>query len=105
MLCATDFLLNSPKEIAIVGHRDAEDTNALVRAVREHFVPNKVIALLDPSGPDAATLESRIPLLASKTLHEGKATAYVCKDFACKAPVTSVEDFVAALDLAHKGQP
>jgi hypothetical protein len=103
MLCAADFLLNSPKEIAIVGHPGGEDTAALLRVVHENFIPNKVVAFADASSSDAAALESRIPLLASKHMVDGKAAAFVCKEFTCKAPVTTPDALLAALDLARKG--
>lgn len=77
-LCAVDFLLAEPKEIAIVGDADAGETRALLREVFTPFVPNKVVA-----GGSAA-----IPLLADRQARNGQATAYVCQHYVCQAPVT-----------------
>ena len=98
MLCAVDFFLHPPKEIAIAGNPEAKDTQALLQAVFGHFVPSKVVALVDPAN-GAAELGKAIPLLAEKALIDGKATAYVCKDFACGLPVTTAEALVAQLEV------
>ena len=42
MLVALDFHLDSPVEVAIVGERSAENTQAVLRAVDSRFIPNKV---------------------------------------------------------------
>ena len=69
-------------------------TAALLDTVHARFIPNKVLALLEPGSEDSALLEGRIPLLATKTMVAGKATAYVCENFACQRPVNEA----AALD-------
>ncbi|MFO7974618.1 MAG: thioredoxin domain-containing protein [Candidatus Hydrogenedentota bacterium] len=89
MLCAADFYLNSPKEIAIAGQRGAHDVRALLTALHRRYIPNKVVAFIDPDGPDAQSLQDKVPLLNAKTPVKGKAAAYVCKDFTCLEPVTS----------------
>jgi len=71
----------------------AEDprTRELLRAVREGYHPNKVLAWLDPASPDAPAIPKRIPLLAEKQLLNGDPTAYLCKNYACQAPTTDPE--------------
>jgi len=97
MLLAVDFHLRPPKEIAIVGDNDDTDTNELLRAIRRQFVPNKVMALIDPDQADAAALIERIPWLENRTRVAGKATVYICESHTCKAPVTTPRDIVTAL--------
>ena len=97
MLCAVDFELAPAKEIAIVGPADGPGTKALLAALRARFVPNKVVALADPANAGAATAE-RIPLLAGKTLVDGQPAAYVCRNYTCRLPVTTPEDFARELD-------
>ena len=99
MLCAVDFFLFPPKEIAIVGTQGGPHVTALLDALHGAFVPNKVLAFVDPASENAASLGERLPLLAGKGLVSGKAAAYVCKDFACKLPVTTPEDFLAQLGV------
>src|SRR5207247_3989943 len=61
----------------------AEDTQAMLRAIHQHYIPNKVLFHIDPQHVTAA-LEA-IPLLrdvlAGKAQVDGKATVYVCHNF------------------------
>jgi hypothetical protein len=97
MLGAVDFFLYPPKEVAIVGTPGSDGVNALLSALHDGFVPNKVLAFIDPSSDDAESIGEQIPLLMHKTLIKGQAAAYVCKDFACKLPVTTPEAFLKQL--------
>ena len=101
MLMAADFVLHPPKEVAIVGNPANEDTQALLRAVRGRFLPNRIVALLVPTHDDAETVARRVPLLEGRTLVEGKAAAYVCRDFVCRLPVTAPEALQKQLDEEH----
>ena len=84
-LCALDFYLSSPKEIAVIGDSDSGDTKALLRAIWSRYVPNKVVAAASERDERAARL---VPLLRERPKIEGKATAYVCDNYTCLAPVT-----------------
>jgi hypothetical protein len=86
-LAAAEFALSAPKEIALVGAPDAEDTLALREAMFTAFLPNKVVLLRGSS--DESPIPS--PLLEGRDQIDGKATAYVCENYACKLPVTSVD--------------
>ncbi|HEY2594843.1 MAG TPA: thioredoxin domain-containing protein, partial [Chloroflexota bacterium] len=81
-LNALDFFLAEPKEIAIVGDAEADDTRALLRAVFEPFLPNKVVA-----GGGA-----QIPLLEGREPRDGRALAYVCEHYVCQAPTSEPEE-------------
>jgi uncharacterized protein len=86
-LSALDFLLGSPKEVAIVGEPGAADTEALLDVVFMSFVPNKVVA-----GGFAP-----IPLLEGRSRVAGRATAYVCEHYVCQSPTTDPEALRALL--------
>ncbi|HUP70907.1 MAG TPA: thioredoxin domain-containing protein [Acidimicrobiales bacterium] len=79
MLAAADLAISGATEIAIVG-----DRADLVGAVHRRYLPNAVLAW-------GERYES--------PLWEGRqdGNAYVCRDFACRAPVTAVDDLVAQL--------
>ncbi len=85
LLCALDLHLNPGVEIAIIGEPAAADTQALLAEARRPFLPNSVLALAAPGDNAAAAL---VPLLADRGLVRGKAAAYVCRNYACKLPVT-----------------
>ena len=48
LLEATDFYLGPVKEIVVVGDPKANDTKGLLAAIYRGFLPNKVVAILDP---------------------------------------------------------
>lgn len=99
MLGAVDFYLHPPKEIAIAGSPDG--ASDLLAALHEEYIPNKVLAFIDPDAADNERLVEHVPLLAGKSLVDGKAAAYVCKDFACQRPVTTVDEFLKALGVVE----
>lgn len=86
LLCALDTLLAPSQEVAIVGEPADPATQLLLAEVRKRFLPNTVLALKKPDE------ESMLPLLAGRTLVDGKATAYVCENYACKLPVTNAKE-------------
>ena len=86
LLCALNTHLASPYEIAIVGSVEADDTRTMLAEVFNRYLPNKVVAL-SASKDDAAA--RTIKLLEGRSSLEGKATAYVCRNFYCEAPVTN----------------
>ena len=94
LLSALDFYLASPDEIAIVGHPDSDETNSLIKAVFERYLPNKVVAF---APPDQDLTGHRIKLLENRQMIDGKSTAYVCRNFYCQAPVTEAEQLVNQL--------
>jgi uncharacterized protein YyaL (SSP411 family) len=85
-LQALSYTLSQPGEIAIIGDPGSADTQALLRVVRDGYRPFQVVAL---GAPDAQRLA--VPLLEDRGLVNGRAAAYVCRDFACQAPVTEPE--------------
>jgi len=84
-------------EIAIVGARESEDTEAMIDAVFERYLPNKTVVFLDPSSEESQRVVETIPMLHGREMINGKATAYVCKDKSCREPVTKVEDLKKSL--------
>ncbi len=89
LLCALDFALSSPLEIAVIGSPRNEAARALLMEVSRRYLPNKVVACGEGSEP---------ALLTDKPKVEGCATAYVCSNHVCRAPVTSAADLAAQLD-------
>jgi uncharacterized protein YyaL (SSP411 family) len=82
-------------EIAIVGDPAEEDTRALLGVARSGFRPNQVIAV------SAEPAESAVPLLHEREMLEGVATAYLCRDFACRRPTIDPDELAAQLEEAR----
>jgi hypothetical protein len=90
-LGALDFASSQVAQVAIVGEPGAADTQALVEVARRGFQPYTVLALGDPA-------LSMLDLLQDRFAIDGRATAFVCRDFACRMPVTKPDEL--ALELA-----
>jgi uncharacterized protein YyaL (SSP411 family) len=73
MLAALAFALGKPMEIVLAGPLDRD----LLSAIRRRFLPNAVVS-------KASEAPVSMPAI------EGKATVYVCSNFACNLPVMSV---------------
>jgi uncharacterized protein YyaL (SSP411 family) len=93
-LSAMDFLLSSPKEIAIVG-KDEPDIQPLLQETWRKYLPNKVVA---PAFIEDSEAIGSIPLLQNRPLLDGVATAYVCENYTCKQPVTTAADLQSQLE-------
>jgi hypothetical protein len=86
MLAACEFLLGDAREVVIVGDRGGADTAALLRELHARFAPGRVALLVD-SPETRRKLAEGIPAIESMSMVEGRATAYVCRGYACQAPV------------------
>jgi uncharacterized protein YyaL (SSP411 family) len=92
MLEALSFSLGPASEIVIAGRSDAADTKQMLKLVGSKFQPNAVVLLHDSEMADPSLYEV-VPFLKHQIAVEGKATAYICEDYACTAPVTSLDEF------------
>jgi uncharacterized protein YyaL (SSP411 family) len=92
LLCALDFYLDSPKEIALVGEPGTPEMAALREQIWKPYLPNKVVAQSSPG-----KLDEVVPLLRDRGQLGGKATAYLCEHFTCKTPTTSPEELASQL--------
>ncbi len=96
LMVALDFALGPAFEVVISGNPQAEDTRAMLQALRSQFIPNKV-ALLRPDVPDGGDLARLAPFTQSQASIDGKATAYVCRNFHCELPTTDAAQMLASL--------
>ncbi|XP_075296943.1 spermatogenesis-associated protein 20 isoform X4 [Opisthocomus hoazin] len=90
MARATAVFHHTLKQVVICGDPREEDTKEMLRCVHSVFSPNKALMLAD--GDSAGFLYRQLPFLASLERKDGKATAYVCSNFACSLPVTSPQE-------------
>jgi uncharacterized protein YyaL (SSP411 family) len=93
LLAALDFYTSSPPEIVIIGRAGDAGTDELVAVAREGFRPNKVLLRSEEN----AEVAGSVPLLQNRPMLDGKATAYVCRQGACKQPVDSAAALLAQL--------
>ncbi|MBT5868186.1 MAG: thioredoxin domain-containing protein [Nitrospinaceae bacterium] len=95
MLQALHLHLGGMKEVAVIGKRNDPTTEELLNTLRKGFYPNAVFAFVYEDEVENAG--KTIPLLKNRQLVNGKATAYVCRQGACLAPVHSAEELVKLL--------
>ena len=83
MLCAWMFELAPKRQIVISG----PSPEPFLRAVRRRFLPSTLV-FVNPSEGE----------LAAMTALDGKTAVYVCVDYACQLPVTTVAEFAGMMD-------
>ncbi|SRR5579883_199663 len=96
MLAACEFYLSEPRQIIIAGEHDAADTRGLLRAVHRRFLPNRLLLLVD-SDEARAAFAAGAPEISSMHPLDGRAAAYVCRNFACQLPVSEPDALVELL--------
>jgi uncharacterized protein len=92
MLVALDFHLGPVQEIVLTGAEDPAEGQTLAGELRRHFLPRAVV-LFRPPGREGGAIEALCPFAAALGPVQGRAAAYVCADYACRAPVTTSADF------------
>ena len=96
-LSAMDLALAPAIEVAIVGSHDDAATAALLAEVRRGYRPNQVVSVA--ADPAAST----VPLMAERVAVDGRPTAYVCRGFICRLPVTEPAALREELEAGGRG--
>jgi uncharacterized protein len=100
-LCSLDFALGPCFEVVVAGPSESRDTIEMVNALRTRFIPNHV-ALLRPSDKDSSDIDLVAGFIRNHVPRDGKASAYVCVNHACKAPTTDLEVMLSFLESGAK---
>ncbi|GAB4258738.1 thioredoxin domain-containing protein [Thermincola ferriacetica] len=82
--------LTPPLDITVVGDRKAGDTEKMLATVNSRFMPEATV-ILKPPGPEGEKLAQAVAFLRDRQAVNGKATAYVCKNYSCHPPVTDAD--------------
>jgi len=95
-LCAFDTRFQGITELAIVGDLHFDAMQELLAVPLSTYLPRLILAAsplpLDPDAPE---------LLQGRPMIDGRPTAYVCKQFVCKQPVTSPSDLAIQINLSN----
>jgi uncharacterized protein len=86
------------QQIVVVGHSGAPDTEAMLVAVGRRYRPFAVVIPVEP-GERQKSVARVMPFVGPMTLRDGRATAYVCRDFTCTAPTTEPEELESRLAI------
>ena len=96
MLVALDDSLGKPRQIVIAGEKNKPDTKKMLDEVRRHYLPTATLLLAD-QGEGQQYLAEKLEAIREMKMIDGKATAYVCENFTCQAPVTDARDLRKSL--------
>jgi uncharacterized protein YyaL (SSP411 family) len=83
-------------QIVIAGDAAASPTRELLDVARRHYLPFAITIPLDPAHADG--IARLLPWAEAMARRTDAPAAYVCRDFACLAPATSVDQFAAQLE-------
>jgi len=83
-------------QVVILGTTGREDTQALQSQVARRYRPFAIVIPVEPGSPQQA-LSKMLPFVRPMNLRDGRATAYVCRAFTCREPVTDAQALAAQL--------
>ena len=72
----------------------------MLGALQTRFLPNKI--LIQPPDGDAPPIVRFAEYARLQASREGKATAYVCQNFACELPTTDVQRMLLSIGSKWK---
>jgi uncharacterized protein YyaL (SSP411 family) len=102
MMCALSAWHAGLTQIVLVGPRDSSRTRALRSELSRHYLPCAIVVPVEPGARQEALAE-RLPFIGPMTPGTG-AAAYVCRDFACRQPVSEPDALVGELTALPGGR-
>jgi uncharacterized protein len=102
LLQGLDFALGPAYEVVLAGTLGQQDMQDMARALRNIYVPNKVV-LFVPRPDDAGAITRLAPFTSPYGVLQDKATAYVCRGGQCELPTTDIGRMIALLATSADG--
>ncbi|MNI81424.1 hypothetical protein D3C73_1380360 [compost metagenome] len=93
-------LISGGREWVLSGKAEDPALHGMLAHVQQAYLPDATL-IVNWSGSDGDALHKLLPHLADKPAVDGQATAYECRNFACRAPVTNPE---AVKELLRTGR-
>ena len=84
------YLAGSQQIVIVSPNADEPRTADLRRAIARRYLPFAVVLSLGPD--EQRALAPVVPWLSAMTPVSGAVAAYVCANFTCRRPATSVEE-------------
>lgn len=96
LLCSLDFAYGPSLEVVLVSGGDNDRYERMKRTLWTGFSPNKVV--LHRGVREESDAAGLVPVIGGMLPLDGRATAYVCRDFACELPATTPEKMLELLE-------
>ena len=87
------MLLSQPGQQIVIAASpsDPEGYTELCRSAQRSFKPFSILAGIPPEGP-TSWMSQRMPLVAAMKPVNNKSVAYICRNFVCESPTTTLQD-------------
>jgi uncharacterized protein YyaL (SSP411 family) len=86
--------MDPSQEVVIAGDPSRQDTRDMVDAVRAEYLPSLTM-ILAPATSERARTAALAPYTEKMLPVDDQAAAYICRNYVCQAPVTSVEEMLS----------
>jgi uncharacterized protein YyaL (SSP411 family) len=96
-----ELALEPPRHVVFAGDPDSPSFRALLRVLHERLGPRRILLAAD-GGEGQSWLAGRAPWLAAMKPRDGVATAHVCEEFSCRAPVSEAAELRAIIQPANQ---
>lgn len=96
LMCAQDFGIGPSYKVVITGDMKRNDTQKMIRNLRDHFFPNLVI-IYKPMEVKKPKIEKIADFIEDYNAIKQEATAYVCFNRGCKPATTNIDQVVEYL--------
>ncbi len=98
---ALDFSEAKTLEIVLVRSGNTKVASELLLEIHRHYLPNKVVLIKDMLQEVEGKTEAlpKFALLEHRNLIKGEPAVYICENFACQAPITSVAALAEKLKI------
>ena len=83
------------KDIIIAGEEAEDITKAMIKEINSTYLPFTTVVL---NTGDESLITINPEIKEHKAL-QGKTTAYICENFACKEPITDLERFLEQIKI------
>ncbi len=97
MIAAIALFLAAPQHIVIAGRKNAADTKAFLHVLHRHFLSGKILLVVDKE-EDGSLIFEKLPFTKEMKQIDGKATAYICENYACNLPTNDIKVFEELLE-------
>ena len=94
-LAGLDMAMNESLDIVIAGDSNDNAVKEMLSVINRQYLPD-ITVIVHPA-EDKSLIAELAPHIKTQTKINGKATAYVCKNFSCSQPTNNVQEMLKLL--------